>query len=122
MRWVLAPLIWAWLFIVVSWPTYATQSCGEPGAPACIRDIVPIIENIIGILAPAAAVALLIMLIWGGFQFITSGGDPKAAAAARSTLTYAIIGVILVLVSWLILLLVENITGVTITIVDFPFN
>ena len=89
-------------------------------APARIADIVPIIANIIGLLAPAAAIAVFVMILVAGFQFLTSGGDPKSVAAARTTLTYAIIGVILVVVVWLILTLIEAVTGVDVTIVNLP--
>lgn len=88
--------------------------------PAQISDIVDVIGNFIKILTPIAAVAFLIMLIWGGYQLIFSGGDPKAAAGARTTLTFAIIGVLLVIVSWLILLLIWKITNVNVIDVHIP--
>ena len=88
--------------------------------PAQISDIVGILKNIIGLLAPAAAIAVFVMILVAGFQFLTSGGDPKAVAAARITLTYAIIGVILVVVVWLVLTLIEAVTGVDVTIVNLP--
>ena len=87
--------------------------------PARISDIVIVIGNIIKLLAPMAAIAFFVMLLWGGFQFLTSGGDPKSVAAARTTLTIAIIGVILVVAVWLVLLLIQNITGVSVTTVHF---
>lgn len=101
------------LLVILTTPVFADE-------PKQIGEAVGIIENIIKLLAPAAAVAFLIMLIWGGFQFVTSGGDPKAAGAARSTLTYAIIGIVLVVASWLILQLIGNITGVNVTNVEIP--
>lgn len=70
-------------------------------------------------LAPAAAIAFFAMLLFGGFKFVTSGGDPKNVASARATLTYAVIGIILVVVSWLILQLIGQITGTNITEVNF---
>ncbi len=88
--------------------------------PAQLSSLVGVIQNIIRLLVPAAAVAFLIMFIVGGFQLLTSGGDPKAAGAARNTLTFAVIGVILVVVSWLILLLIRQITGVDVTKVTIP--
>ena len=88
--------------------------------PAEISDIISILENIIKLLAPFAAIAFFIMLLVAGFQFLTSGGDPKAVAAARTTLTYAIIGAILVVVVWLILTLIETLTGAPVTTVDLP--
>src|SRR3989304_7750979 len=95
-------------------PVYAVQD------PAKISDIVEILENIISLLAPAAGIAFFIMMLIGGFQFLTSGGDPKAAGAARGTLTYAEIGIVLVIVSWLILVLIRDITGADVTTVELP--
>lgn len=95
-------------------PVYAAND------PAQIADVVGIIQSIIRLLAPAAAIALLIMLLVGGYKFVTSGGDPKAVGSAKSVLTYAIIGIILVVASYLILLLIENVTGIKVTNVEFP--
>lgn len=101
------------LLVVFTNPVFA-----QP--PAQLGDAVDIIENIIKLLAPAAAIAFLIMLIIGGFQFVTSGGDPKAAGAARTTLTYAVIGIVLVVAVWLILLVIKTVTGVNVTNVQIP--
>lgn len=90
------------------------------GQPACLSTFTNVFQNIISLLAPAAGVAFLVMFLFGGYKFITSGGDAKAAASARSTLTYAIIGLVLVVVSWLILLLVKSITQVDVTNVYIP--
>lgn len=102
------------LFVVgsVASPAYAE--------PAQLSDIQKVIQNIIGLLTPFAAIALLIMIIVGAYKFITSGGDPKAVAGARSTLTYAILGIILVIVSYLVLKLIGTITGAPTTTVNFP--
>lgn len=105
--------------LVSSSPVYAAN-CGETGAPACVSDIIPVLENIIKLLAPAAAIAFLVMVLIGAFKFLTSGGDPKSTASARSTLTYAILGIILVIAVWLILLLVKELTDVPITNVNLP--
>lgn len=88
--------------------------------PAKLSDIEKVISNIIGLLTPFAAIALLIMIVVGAFKFLTSGGDPKAVAGARSTLTYAILGVILIVVSWLVLVLIRTLTGTPVTDVVFP--
>jgi hypothetical protein len=32
------------------------------------------------------------MIIFGGFRFVTSGGDANATASARNTIIYAVIG------------------------------
>jgi len=99
--------------LVFTTPVYAQD-------PAKLSDIVGILQNIIKLLAPAAAIAFFIMLLVGGFQFLTSGGDPKAVGAAKNTLTYAVIGIVLVISAWLVLLLIKNITGVSVTTVELP--
>ena len=108
----LLSLVWFILGLVS--PVYAMND------PAQISDIVGVLAKIIGLLAPAAAIAVFIMILVAGFQFLTSGGDPKAVATARTTLTYAIIGVILVVVVWLILTLIKAVTDVDVTTVNLP--
>lgn len=108
------------VYLLVAMLATLTRPVYAVGDPAQISDIVDILQNIIKLLAPIAAVAFFIMLLVGGFQFLTSGGDPKAAAAARGTLTFAVIGVILVVVSWLILQLIATVTGASVTTVDLP--
>ena len=88
--------------------------------PPTILGIVNILRNIISILAPVAGIAFFLMLLVGGFQFVNSGGDPKAAGQARTTLTYAVIGIILVVASWLIIKAIAQFTGVDVTQVKIP--
>lgn len=109
-RIVLVQFLLAGFAVVYTIPVYA--------APATIADIVPVIQNIIKMLTPLAVMAFLAMVVFGAFKFITSGGDPKGAAGARSTFTYAIIGVLLVIAAWLILLLIGQITGTNVTEVN----
>ncbi len=51
--------------------------------------IVNIFSLIIGIVA-------IIMIIYGGFRYITSGGDTGRVGNAKNTLIYAILGLIIV--------------------------
>lgn len=102
----------AWSVIFVA-PVYAQE-------PAKIRDIVTVLEKIIGLLAPAAGLAFFVVVLLAGFKFIRSGGDPKSAGEARSYLQYAVIGIILVAASWLILQLIANLTGANVTSVEIP--
>lgn len=90
------------------------------GEPKKLSEIITILQNIIKLLAPAAGLAFFIMILVGGFQFLNSGGDPKAAGQAKNTLTYAVLGIILVVASWLILKLIGQITGASVTTVNLP--
>lgn len=54
------------------------------------------IEGFINILSVIVGFAAVIMIIIGGFKFITAGGDSGAVASARSTIIYALIGLVIV--------------------------
>lgn len=57
----------------------------------------------------------VIMLIWGGLRYITSGGDSKKITDAKNTILYAIIGLIIAFLSFAIINFVLNaIQGVTV--------
>ena len=59
-----------------------------------------------------AGVVAVFMIIFSGYRFMTSGGDPKGVEDARKTATYAIIGLILVFLSFFIVRTIGTITGV----------
>ncbi|OGM19342.1 hypothetical protein A2685_02190 [Candidatus Woesebacteria bacterium RIFCSPHIGHO2_01_FULL_37_10] len=83
--------------------------------PAQIRDLEVIFAKTVDIILGFAGIALFLMLILGGFKYITSGGDPKAAESARNTLTYAIGGLVLIASAYLIIKIAESITGADLT-------
>ncbi len=58
------------------------------------------------VLAIAGFITVIIIVI-SGIQFITSGGNPKGAEAAKGRLTYALIGFILILLSFAILQIIN---------------
>ena len=62
-----------------------------------------------------AGIVLFVMLIIGGFRYITAGGDPKGIEGAKKTLTYAIAGMVLVALSYLIINFIASFTGANIT-------
>jgi len=63
-----------------------------------------------------AGVILLGLIIFGGVSYIAAAGegDPKKLAAATDTLTSALIGFLVVFLSYFIIQIVQVITGVTI--------
>lgn len=63
----------------------------------------------------------LVLIIFGGIKFITSQGDEKAVDSGKKTITWAIIGLVLILMSFAILRYVSQITGVS-CITKFGFD
>ena len=83
---------------------------------ATLQDLEGLFSNVVGIILGIAGITFFILLLSSGFKFITSGGDPKALEGAKKTLTYAIGGLIVIILSYLILVLIKELTGVDVTI------
>jgi hypothetical protein len=50
-----------------------------------------------------AGIALLAMIVMGGFTFLTSAGDPKKMEQGKNQLTYAIVGFVIIFAAvWLV--------------------
>jgi hypothetical protein len=65
------------------------------------------IGGIISILLPyifvLAGLALLLMLIFGGFQLMTSAGNPKGMESGKNKVMYALVGFLIIFASfWLV--------------------
>ncbi|MBI5045249.1 MAG: hypothetical protein HZC02_04945 [Candidatus Levybacteria bacterium] len=58
-----------------------------------------------------AALLSVIMIMYGGIRWITAGGDKTKVQTARSTITYAIIGLVIVMAAFLIITLLSRILG-----------
>lgn len=101
-------------------PVYAASwdtSCFSktvPGAEkvATIQCIVPLFGNLVQGALALSGVALFVMLLVGGFNFLLSGGDQKKLETARGTLTNAVIGLVVIVAAFLIIKTVSVFTGV----------
>lgn len=71
-----------------------------------------IVGNVIFWLLVFAGIVAIVLIIISGFKFVTSGGEPKRAEGARKTLTWAIIGLIVVLLSFAIVAIIAQFAGV----------
>jgi hypothetical protein len=60
------------------------------------------------ILLPLVGLISMLFIIIGGFQFITARGDEEAASAGKKTLTNAIIGLVIVILSYIIVTVTIN--------------
>ncbi len=67
--------------------------CDTPaGAGVSLTNLISEIINILSLLVGAAAV---IMVIVGGFRYVASAGNDSATAAAKKTITYALVGLVI---------------------------
>lgn len=73
----------------------------------CINlSIGSVVATVVELFFVVAVVISLGFLIYGGIKWITSGGDKNAVSSARSTLIAAIVGLVIVFLSYVILNLV----------------
>lgn len=68
----------------------------------------------VGLIIIIATILAFLYLVWGGVEWITSGGDKAGLEAARNRITNAFIGLVIVLAAWAIILLIQSFFGITI--------
>lgn len=83
--------------------------------PAGLQQIEDVFTSVISVVVGLGFIACLVMLVMAGFKYLTSGGEPKVIQQAHQTVTWALLGIVTMAVAWLILLLIENFTGVKVT-------
>lgn len=84
--------------------TGSNTNCSTNGG----SDINSLLRKIINIASLIVGFVAVIMIIVGGFRYITSGGSDTGVTGAKNTILYAIIGLIIVAVSQLLVHFVLN--------------
>ena len=93
----------------------STKDCKTTGGSESrfnkiLTDIINIFSIIVGVVA-------VIMIIFGGFKYITSAGNQESIKSAKNTIIYALIGLIIVALAQVIVRFVlrEAVNGTTTT-------
>ena len=71
-----------------------------------------LIKTVVNVLLWAVGALSVIMIIFSGFRYITSAGDAAKTKSAQSTLTYAVVGLIVAVFAWAIVNIVLDRIGV----------
>lgn len=101
------------VFGTITAPT-SIQPLVDKGGAGGISDV---LSKFIILFYQIAIILFIFMIIFSALQWITSGGDKEKVANARSRLTNAIIGFIILGLVWVI----TNVLG-TITGISLPFK
>lgn len=72
-------------------------SCNDNG-----DGVTKVLRAVLQILSIVAGVAAVIMIIIAGLRYITSGGDSSKVSGAKSAIIYAIVGLVVVVLSQLL--------------------
>lgn len=95
----------------MDWESCVDKSSGE--GVATIACIPVVIQNLLNFLVVFAGIVLVFIIIFTGYKFVTSEGDPEKLGSARKTLLYAILGFLIVVGAFFILNVISNFTGVS---------
>lgn len=72
-----------------------------------------IITNVIILLFSVGGIGFTIMILWGTIDWILSGGDKEKIAGARKRITTAIIGLALLSLTFVIMLVLGQVLGLS---------
>lgn len=79
--------------------TAGVEATGDAGSGPDVQEIV---RTVIEILSWVVGVVAVIMVIIGGLRYVLSGGDANNTNAAKNTILYALIGLVIVAIAQLI--------------------
>jgi len=72
-----------------------------------------IISTILQFALPIAGIGLLIMILSSGFTLLTSAGDAKKMEQGKQTLTYGIVGFLIIFVAYWVTQFFGTVFGIT---------
>jgi len=97
---------------------YAQQSITIQEPAAGVKDIGKFLSAAIQVAMIIAAILTFAFLVWGGIQWIMSGGDKTQTQAARDRITMALVGLGIVAAAWALMKVIGFFFGIDV----FQFN
>lgn len=82
--------------------TYPSSSSCDNGGDSITTRVNNFLKHLINIFSAIIGVVAVVMIIFGGFRYITSGGNDTSVTSAKNTILYAIIGLIIVALAQLL--------------------
>lgn len=92
-----------------------------PGDVPSLGCLSIVVVNLINVAFLFLGAACLIFLLYGALLFVLSRGDQKALQKARGTMTYAVIGTVFVLLTFMIINTVTYFLGLPSILSSFTF-
>lgn len=88
----------------------------SPLDPGCVPldsvgKVMNLIWGLLGLLRTIFWIVAVAMLLWAAYLFLVGGANPKAQEAAKVTIRYAVIAIVLALVATSIPFLVQSLLG-----------
>jgi len=99
-------------------PELEVGMCVSDEGVATIQGVACLIANVLSVSLTLIGLAGFVMLIVGSLRWMLSGGNSQNVDKAKKTMTFAIVGLVLALSSYMIINLIAQFTGVS-TITKF---
>jgi len=94
--------------------TLSTQQTGGCDVTAGTTGVNNLITKVVNIFSVIVGIVSVIMIIYGGFRYVTSGGDSGNVSNAKNTIIYAIIGLVVVaLAQFIVQFVLDKVTSAT---------
>ena len=75
------------------------------------QEIRAVAANVINVLLGILGILALIIVLYGGFRWMTSAGNEENVAAAKKTIGAGLVGLIIIFFAYAIVLFVFNVVG-----------
>ena len=82
--------------------TNGVNSARGEGVSETASDPQTLVKQFVNIFLFAVGALSVIMLIWGGIRYTTSAGDSNKVTAAKNTVLYAIVGLVVAILAYAI--------------------
>ena len=82
--------------------TNGVSSARGEGVSETASDPQTLVKQFVNIFLFAVGALSVIMLIWGGIRYTTSAGDSNKVKAAKNTVLYAIVGLVIAILAYAI--------------------
>jgi len=104
-------------------PTFLGGGARGGSSLRSLDGIASLVKFVVNLSLILSGVAMLILILIGGFQIISGAGsgNPESVAKGKKAVTYALAGFIIIFVAYWFVRLIEVLTGVTfVTSPDIP--
>jgi hypothetical protein len=78
-----------------------TGACSCPGSAPSWGCIFQTVQTFLNFIVYAGVLICVLFIAYGGFSLIVSGGNPEGLSTAKTRITNAIIGIVVILCAWL---------------------
>jgi hypothetical protein len=90
-----------------------TDASGKTTEVATLSCLPVIFANLLSTILAFAGLMTILMFFMGSFKFMHAGGNPEIIKGAKNRFTYAMMGLVIVLLSFVVISIISKVTGVT---------